>query len=850
MNVTNPATCAAPSSLRPLRRRNQLFQWLLLAASAAMAGPSVASLTVSPGTIANSFSGSLGLTITGLNTPGQRVIVERYFDLDNSSTITAADLLTQRFAVTDGQVTSIGGRRNINVPGDNDGAANSTIQTNLYLTPKDIPARIDGRFIFRVSPDGAGFTPFTATLMVTQDPYAGGSLSGRIMSGATPQSGAIVLITSGTADDFDVSGITKTDASGNYSLKLPAGTYRPVPVKSGFIFDLSAAPAFTVSAGANTAAGDSSLTTASRTVTGKVRDDAASPVSLGGMLVFGAGSSGTFSFSFSNAAGDYTLNTAAGELELGVLEEQCAVAGVLHSGVEADATGGNVSGLHLTLPRPTALIYGTARTPAPAPVPWLSIRGESDTGTELNSASATDADGNYTLGAVIGTWSVDSETPGYLSTGTMVDVENPGINILHDIVIHPITAHLRGIVRDNHNQPVPNLEVFAHDFQGTNSRVLTNASGNFDIPVHGGPGGSAKRWSLQVNQGDSEEPASHISTFAGFDVTDGTDINNITYLVYEVTSHLRGTVRDENDLPVSNVNIFATLPSPGNALTGSSTGGDGSFDVPAFAGSWRFGLSNDQSQALLAQTNLVVTATDGTDVNNLIFHVRHITGTITGKVEDSWHQGLSGLGISATITISGVQFTTSGTTAGGGTYSLPAFSGTWSVNVTGADLIARGFAPTAAQDVFLNAGSATVNFIANTGSGSTYASWQIASFTPAEQANPAISGPSADPDADGIVNLLEYAFDLLPKTADVSGLPVPGATTGSPRYLTLVFRRLKNTIGLSYNVQEATSLTGPWTNVTAGYELVADEPTTELMRAKTLFDAQTKKFLRLQVVQQ
>src|SRR6185436_19834460 len=114
-----------------------------------------------------------------------------------------------------------------------------------------------------------------------------------------------------------------------YSLKLPAGTYRPVPVKAGFVFNLAAAATFTVNAGANTAAGDSALVAGTRTISGQVRDDAVSPVTLGGMFVYGAGNTGTFSLTFSNDIGNYVLNAGAADTSVGTLESQSAAAGVL-----------------------------------------------------------------------------------------------------------------------------------------------------------------------------------------------------------------------------------------------------------------------------------------------------------------------------------------------------------------------------------------------------------------------------------------------------------------------------------------------------------------------------------------
>ncbi len=57
-----------------------------------------------------------------------------------------------------------------------------------------------------------------------------------------------------------------------------------------------------------------------------------------------------------------------------------------------------------------------------------------------------------------------------------------------------------------------------------------------------------------------------------------------------------------------------------------------------------------------------------------------------------------------------------------------------------------------------------------------FASWVEERFTGEEAAAPEISGPEADPDKDGIPNLLEYAFNLDPK---VSGRQVVEAGTGT-----------------------------------------------------------------------
>ena len=55
-----------------------------------------------------------------------------------------------------------------------------------------------------------------------------------------------------------------------------------------------------------------------------------------------------------------------------------------------------------------------------------------------------------------------------------------------------------------------------------------------------------------------------------------------------------------------------------------------------------------------------------------------------------------------------------------------------------------------------------------------------------------ISDYQADPDHDGINNLLEYGFGFDPQKAHVSGLPASGfATEGGNTYLTLSYNQVK-----------------------------------------------------------
>ena len=89
-----------------------------------------------------------------------------------------------------------------------------------------------------------------------------------------------------------------------------------------------------------------------------------------------------------------------------------------------------------------------------------------------------------------------------------------------------------------------------------------------------------------------------------------------------------------------------------------------------------------------------------------------------------------------------------------------------------------------------------------------YQAWRFAHFTAAELSNPAISGDGADPDGDGVVNLLEYALNLDPKIPGVGGLPTGATVTiNGSRYLTLTYTQVIAATDLLYTPQVSADLT-------------------------------------------
>ncbi|MGJ8696903.1 MAG: lamin tail domain-containing protein [Verrucomicrobiaceae bacterium] len=91
----------------------------------------------------------------------------------------------------------------------------------------------------------------------------------------------------------------------------------------------------------------------------------------------------------------------------------------------------------------------------------------------------------------------------------------------------------------------------------------------------------------------------------------------------------------------------------------------------------------------------------------------------------------------------------------------------------------------------------------------TFEFWKNQTFTESDLLDPAITGNDADPDADGLNTLLEYALGLDPLTKDATlGYQSAFANADGNDYLSMTLRRQKNAIDLSYEIQVSSTLSG------------------------------------------
>jgi hypothetical protein len=132
-----------------------------------------------------------------------------------------------------------------------------------------------------------------------------------------------------------------------------------------------------------------------------------------------------------------------------------------------------------------------------------------------------------------------------------------------------------------------------------------------------------------------------------------------------------------------------------------------------------------------------------------------------------------------------------------------------------------------------------------------YQTWRSATFSIAELSDLAVGGDLADPDHDGLVNLLEFAFNLPPKTSGLIGSPFRSTqTVNNNKYLTLTFRRQLVAPELTYLPQTSGSLVGTWASdaVLIGNPITNSDGTeTVTYRDSTPLTNAGRRFMRLKV---
>jgi hypothetical protein len=124
-----------------------------------------------------------------------------------------------------------------------------------------------------------------------------------------------------------------------------------------------------------------------------------------------------------------------------------------------------------------------------------------------------------------------------------------------------------------------------------------------------------------------------------------------------------------------------------------------------------------------------------------------------------------------------------------------------------------------------------------------FEAWQLAEFGP-DAGNPLIAGELADPDGDGIVNLLEYALATAPNIPGITTIVRHMENVSGTDYLRLTIPKNPAATDLTYTVETTGDLSdsGSWSDTDA---LIEEDSPTQLIVRDTI--SGPRRFIRLRV---
>ena len=597
---------------------------VMLGLIVAPAARATVSLAVSPASITNDFSGKIHLSIQGL-TNGQQVQIKRFYDVNGNGAIDAGqDFVFQSFKVTDGQQPFIGGVRNLNVPGDDDGVTNGQITTSFVYPGLSGPASaLTGNSIFKVE-DQNGNALATQVFSVVQKVRAQG-VRGQLIS----QSSGLP-VTNSPVGLIDPNGsknatVLLSDANGYFSFYAPTGSFALISLNSGYVSDENAG-SLTVPSG-QFITNNLSLISGAYTIAGTLTD-ASNGKPGSAIFVTVESTNHLFGGTFSDTNGYYSLPVTASQWKVKLDEAALAQKGYvkLQNSVVVTITNASVTNANFALPKANALVYGTVRDSSSNVVSGIYMVADDDQNL-YEAIGLTGTNGAYTLGVLAGNWNAGPDNnaliaAGYSSGSSTNFSISAGQAVEADFILQSVSAHIRGVVQDNSGHPITNIQIVVQPYplqgNGNNSLYpMTDSSGNFDVGV------SAGTWNIALECVSAQNRGYVDVSGLNYTVTTGVDLNGLTLTFPQATATITGKVTDPVGNPVVGVTLDANQPISTNSsyFPGCvTTDNNGVYQILVLGGTWTVNVRTSDLNALgydnISSTNVTIVA--GLATANLI----------------------------------------------------------------------------------------------------------------------------------------------------------------------------------------------------------------------------------------
>lgn len=449
-----------------------------------------ATFSVSPNVISNTYNGYFTLQIGGL-TNGETVAIENYMDVNGNGTLDLADMLMDAFKLVDGSRAIIGGATNVCAPGDVTGVDGNITAYVPYLSNR--PQQGMGRHLLRLSSPTGNFSPLIVPLMITNSPL-GQSISGKVTCSATNVPYAVVVVLSPSPNGKgDMVAEVVTDQNGAYTMSLPAGNFQVLAFRPGYVLSMATSPQVALASGATVTA-NLILVPATQMLSGRVVKSANTNSPVPGVFMVLQSGSGFVTVGSSDTNGYFTATVVPDGWQISIDSSSLAPIGFVgtQSPPRFDTTAGDVTNALVLLTKGTAMVYGTIRDGANAPLGGISFYGNNDTNT-LESTGWSDPYGNYSVVTTAGNWWAGPDSWAFganmLVGGTAPRTLLDGQAIRQDLVVVQASATISGTVTDTQGRPVAGVDIWCSTTQtGVNfsANSQTDAAGHYTLGAFNG----------------------------------------------------------------------------------------------------------------------------------------------------------------------------------------------------------------------------------------------------------------------------------------------------------------------------------------------------------------------------
>lgn len=287
----------------------------------------------------------------------------------------------------------------------------------------------------------------------------------------------------------------------------------------------------------------------------------------------------------------------------------------------------------------------------------------------------------------------------------------------------------------------------------------------------------------------------------------------------------------------------ATLVSAGRLLVENITGSaTGSGQVTVKTGATIGGTGRITPSSLVVESGGVVSpGSDGVGILSISGNCA-IAGGLAIDVSGTNCDTVTVIG---SLDLTGGSLSVNGTPISGVPYTIATYTGA----LTGTLVVPSGYVLNTVEN-----GKIKVSFGTQA---SGYATWAQATFSASQLADSLISGPADDPDKDGLVNLLECAFNTSPLTpSNLTLSPATGtkgfpliSTVGSGTTTRLRIEYIRRKTGFSYAPEVSGSLfTSGWTAPSGNPTVTSIDAIWERVTVEdTAITGQLKRFGRVKV---